>query len=186
MDAAGEAFVVGTTLSPDFPVTPGALNTLCGGDGECGASWNTQGFIVSNAFVSKLNTAGSGLVYSTYLGEYENVQGFAIAVDGDLNAYVTGTTSPNFQETVLLIPPAAPPPPFPITASAFEKTYNNQPEDGFGSAQQDRSAMARMLLSSKLTLPVTESSIPVISGVTILPMDTASQLIPPPTPISRG
>ena len=128
VDAAGEAFVVGTTLSPDFPVTPGALNTLCGGDGECGASWNTQGFIVSNAFVSKLNTAGSGLVYSTYLGEYENVQGFAIAVDGDLNAYVTGTVGPNQLVTVLLVAPATPPPPFPIL-NGFETTYNKQPED---------------------------------------------------------
>jgi hypothetical protein len=132
VDAAGEAFVVGTTISGDFPITFGSVNTLCGADGQCGSTWNPQGFIVSNAFVSKLNTAGSGLVYSTFLGEYENVEGYAIAVDGALNAYVTGTTSPNFQETVPLIPPAVPPPPFPITASAFEKTYNNQPEDGFG------------------------------------------------------
>ena len=75
---------------PHFPVTAGSFNTLCGGDGECGATWNPQGFIVSNAFVAKLNTAGSGLVYSTFLGNYEDVQGLAIAVDGALNAYVTG------------------------------------------------------------------------------------------------
>ncbi len=132
LDAAGEAFVVGTTLSPDFPVTPGGMNTLCGGDGKCGASWNTQGFVVSNGFLSKLNTAGSGLGYSTYIGEYENVQGFAVAVDGALNAYVTGTTGPNQLVTVLLVAPATPPPPFPISASAFEPTYNDQPEDANG------------------------------------------------------
>jgi hypothetical protein len=129
LDAAGEAFVVGTTFSPDFPVTPGAMNTLCGGDAQCGATWNTQGFVVSNAFLSKLNTAGSGLVYSTFIGEYENVQGFAVAVDGALNAYVTGTTAPNFAVTVLLVAPETPPPPFPISGSAFEATYNGQPED---------------------------------------------------------
>ncbi|HXW16296.1 MAG TPA: SBBP repeat-containing protein, partial [Terriglobia bacterium] len=127
VDAAGEAFVVGTTLSHDFP-TVSALNALCGGDGQCGATWNPQGFVVTNAFVSKLNTAGSGLDYSTYLGYYENVEGFAIAVDGAGNAYVTGTTGPNIEETVPLTPPETPPPPFPIVGG-FEATYNGQPED---------------------------------------------------------
>ena len=132
VDAAGEAFVVGTTFSPRFPVTAGSINTLCGGDGECGASWSLQGFIVSNAFVAKLNTAGSGLVYSTFLGNYEDVQGLAIAVDGALNAYVTGTTGPNIAETTPLVPPETPPPPFPTTSTAFEATYNNQSEDAYG------------------------------------------------------
>jgi len=63
------------------------------------------------------------LVYSTYLGVYENTQGFAIAVDGDLNAYVTGTVAPNGAVTVPLVPPATPPPPFPITPSAFELDF---------------------------------------------------------------
>ena len=132
VDAAGEAFVVGTTFSAHFPVTAGSVNTLCGGDGECGATWNPQGYIVSNAFIAKLNTAGSGLVYSTFLGNYEDVQGFAIAVDGGLNAYVTGTVSPNIEETTPLSPPETPPPPFPTTTTAFEGTYNSQPEDAFG------------------------------------------------------
>ncbi|MGO8792555.1 MAG: SBBP repeat-containing protein [Terriglobia bacterium] len=132
VDAAGEAFVVGTTFSPHFPVTAGSINVECGGDGECGASWNPQGLIVSNAFVAKLNTAGSGLVYSTFLGYYEDVEGYAIAVDSALNAYVTGATSPNFEETVPLTPPETPPPPFPTTSSAFEATYNNQLENVYG------------------------------------------------------
>ncbi len=131
VDAAGEAFVVGTTSSPDFP-TVGGINRLCGGDGHCGGTWNPQGFIVTNAFVSKLNTAGSGLVYSTFLGYYENVAGYAIAVDSALNTYVTGETGPNIAETVPLTSPEVPPPPFPITGTAFEPTYNNQPEDTFG------------------------------------------------------
>ncbi len=124
VDAAGEAFVTGTTFSPNFPVTPGAFNTLCGGDGQCGKTWNPAGFIVSNAFVAKLNTAGSGLVYSGFLGVYENTQGFAIAVDGGLNAYVTGAVGPNIQETTPLVPPETPPPPFPIVGG-FEATYDN-------------------------------------------------------------
>ena len=53
-----------------------------------------------DAFVTKINAAGSALVYSTYLGgngsEY-SLDGGAIAVDSDGNAYVGGTTaSTNF------------------------------------------------------------------------------------------
>ena len=43
-----------------------------------------------DAFVAKINAAGSALVYSTYLGGSGNDQGFGIAVDGSGNAYVTG------------------------------------------------------------------------------------------------
>ena len=113
VDTFGNAYVTGTTFSTDFPIV-NASNPECGGDGECGATFNTLHRIVTNAFVSKLNTAGSALDYSTYLGEYENVAGAAIAVDGDQNAYVTGYTGPNFVPTVVITPPALPPPPFPI------------------------------------------------------------------------
>ena len=50
-----------------------------------------------DAFVTKINPAGSGLVYSTYLGGSGDDRGLGIAVDGAGNAYVTGwTTSTNF------------------------------------------------------------------------------------------
>ncbi|MGB8851380.1 MAG: SBBP repeat-containing protein [Candidatus Acidiferrales bacterium] len=118
VDTFGSAYVVGGTLSPDFPVTPGSFNTLCGGDGECGASYNQQSLVVENAFVSKLNAAGSDVVYSGFLGEYENVIGYAIAVDLNGNAYVTGQTGPNGVPTVIITPPATGPPPFPIVNGA--------------------------------------------------------------------
>jgi hypothetical protein len=120
VDSAGEAFVAGTTLSPDFPVTPGAWDTLCGGDGKCGASYNLQGYIISNGFVAKLNVEGSGLVYSSYLGGYENDECLGIAVDGNGNAYVTGQTS---AEAVINVipPPVVPPPTFPII-NAYQST----------------------------------------------------------------
>ena len=51
----------------------------------------------NDAFVTKINAAGSALVYSTYLGGSGRRSGAGIAVDGAGNAYVTGSTaSTNF------------------------------------------------------------------------------------------
>jgi len=123
VDNPGNAYVTGYTHSSDFPVTFGSVNVECGGDAKCGASWNPGGLIVSNAFVTKLNAAGTGLIYSTFLGEYEQVQGTAIAVDSNGNVYVTGQTTENFAPTVTITPPNEPPPPFPISLTAFQSTY---------------------------------------------------------------
>jgi hypothetical protein len=131
VDAFGDAYVTGTTLSPDFPVTPGSFNTLCGGDGQCGASFNPNHLIVSNAFVTKLNPEGSALIYSGFLGEYENVKGQAIAVDANEIAYVTGQVGPNGVPTVPIVPPNTPPPPFPITGSAFQPAFGGGATDVF-------------------------------------------------------
>jgi hypothetical protein len=85
--SSGDAFVTGLTLSTDFPVTPGAFQTTCGG---CG-------FTAGDAFVARVNSSGSALVYSTYLGGNNSDWGASIAVDGAGNAYVTGVTaSTNF------------------------------------------------------------------------------------------
>jgi hypothetical protein len=86
VDASGNAYVTGTA-SADFPTTPGAFQTTFGG-GEI------------NAFVSKLNAAGSGLLYSTYLGGSSYDVGGGIAIDASRNAYVTGyTLSSDFPTT---------------------------------------------------------------------------------------
>ena len=131
VDSFGEAYVIGTTISPDFPVTTLAFNTLCGGDGQCGASWNPNHLMVTNAFVTKLNVEGSGLVYSTFIGYYENVRGNAIVVDSNQIAYLTGQVGPNLTPTVTITPPNVPPPPFPITASAFQPTFGGGTTDVF-------------------------------------------------------
>jgi hypothetical protein len=81
VDATGSAYVTGETQSTNFP-TVGAI------EGDSGAA---------DAFVAKLNPAGSALVYSTYLGGSLYESPFAIAVDGSGSAYVTGETlSPDF------------------------------------------------------------------------------------------
>ena len=87
VDAAGNAYVTGTTDSADFPTTTGAFQTTSGGGYD--------------AFVTKLNPTGTALVYSTYLGGTSVDFGEHIAVDRAGNAYVTGyTTSTNFPTTV--------------------------------------------------------------------------------------
>jgi len=89
VDATGHAYVTGHTRSVDFPTTAGAFQPTFGGTPPFG-----------DAFVTKLNPSGSGLVYSTYLGGSGDDHGFGIAVDVAGNAYLTGFTgSPNFPTT---------------------------------------------------------------------------------------
>src|SRR5208337_802676 len=83
VDAAGDAYVTGSTASTDFPTANPLQPSYAGGPYD--------------VFVAKLNPAGSALVYSTYLGGTSEDDGYAIAVDSAGNAYVTGTTaSTNF------------------------------------------------------------------------------------------
>ncbi len=83
VDAAGNTYVTGDTSSTNFPTINPLSGTYAGG--------------YYDAFVTKLNAAGTALVYSTYLGGSSNDYGVAIAVDAAGNAYVTGsTTSTNF------------------------------------------------------------------------------------------
>jgi hypothetical protein len=117
VDAAGSAYVAGQTVSTDFPVTPGAFQIQNNG----------AGLKVANAFVTKLNPAGTALVYSTYLGGSgepvnpgpcrsaqsvptgEEDGADAIAVDAAGNAYVAGAAASTD---------------FPVTAGAYQ-TQNN-------------------------------------------------------------
>ena len=104
IDAAGNAYITGTTKSSNFPVTGSAFDRTLNIPPNCPrcATDNTDGF------VTKLNASGSALVYSTYLGgtEYDSPRG--IAVDAGGNAYVTGETlSPDY----------------PTTTGAFDRTY---------------------------------------------------------------
>jgi len=86
VDASGDAYVTGWTMSSDFPTTAGALQPALA------AAANND-----NAFVTELNATGSALVYSTFLGGTGNDFGNGIAVDASGEAYVTGSTqSTNF------------------------------------------------------------------------------------------
>ena len=102
LDTAGNAYVVGWTDSADFPLRNAFQSTL-------------RGF--PNAFVTKLNTTGSDLLYSTFLGGTSNFDfGTDIAVDASGNAFITGdTASANF----------------PVTPDALRTTLRFGERDGF-------------------------------------------------------
>ncbi len=88
VDAAGNAYIVGTTQSPDFPTTAGAFK-------RTGAVGN-----FSDVFVAKLNPTGTALLYATFIGGSNFDWGRAIAIDAAGNAYITGQTkSSNFPTT---------------------------------------------------------------------------------------
>ncbi len=99
VDGSGNAYVVGGTRSTNFPVSGAYQSANAGG---------------ADAFVTKLNSSGSALAYSTYLGgsgSIDDVHG--IAVDGSGNAYVVGSTnSTNFP-----------------TAGAYQSTYGGGTRD---------------------------------------------------------
>jgi hypothetical protein len=76
-DASGNVLVTGTTTSTDFPLKNPEQGTC--GSGGCAA-----------AFITKLDSDGKTLIYSTYLGGSGGAQGTAIAVDGSGNAIVGG------------------------------------------------------------------------------------------------
>jgi hypothetical protein len=84
VDSSGQAYVMGYAYSDDFPTTTSGYDTSCGTDGLCD-SWN-------DAFVTKLNAAGSSLMYSTFLGGNDEDDPNDLALDSPGNAYVTGQT----------------------------------------------------------------------------------------------
>ncbi len=72
MDSSGSAIVVGTTYSTNFPVLNAVQPALVGSH---------------NGFVAKLNGAGNGLVFSTYLGGNGADSANAVALDTQGNIY---------------------------------------------------------------------------------------------------
>jgi len=100
LDASGNLYVTGNTLSSDFPTTPGAFQTTYGGSAP-----NIDNSFSGDVALSKLNPTGTKLLYSTYLGASGDEFADAMALDTSGNIYLTGATfSSNF----------------PVTAGAFQ------------------------------------------------------------------
>lgn len=92
VDSSGNAYITGTTWSPDFPLLNPALPTSP----------------PANCFVTKLSSNGNNLIYSTTVGGSLSDYGFGIDIDSAGNAYVTGTTnSTNFPvlNPIMINPP---------------------------------------------------------------------------------
>ena len=108
VDSSNDAVILGAELGEmDFPTTSGVIQPTC----------NTMVNRNEEVFVAKLNSSGSGLVYSTCLqgstpnsftGNTGETLVGGIALDGDGNAYVTGNTSEPLE--------------FPTTSGAFQTT----------------------------------------------------------------
>lgn len=91
VDIFGNAYITGGTESTDFPTASPLHPTFGGGGGD--------------AFIAKLNSTGSVLVYSTYLGGSNTEIGYDIAVDVSGRAHVIGhTQSPDFPTVNALQP----------------------------------------------------------------------------------
>jgi hypothetical protein len=108
VDPQGNVYVVGETVSADFPVTPGAFQQQHAG--VPGSFYNDLigSFPHPDAFIAKFDPSGK-LVYSTYLGGSSDDMAYAVAADAQGNAYVAGVTfSSNF----------------PVTTGAFQTTAN--------------------------------------------------------------
>jgi uncharacterized repeat protein (TIGR01451 family) len=88
LDKQGNTYIAGTTTATDYPTTVGAFDRNAGADCERGASACAS----SSGLVTKLNSDGSSLVYSTFINTASNGRGIdAIAVDGSGNTYFTST-----------------------------------------------------------------------------------------------
>jgi hypothetical protein len=126
VDSAGNAYISGSTLSADFPITSDAFQTSLTATPGYGSPLNV--------FVTKLNAAGTALIYSTYLGgdgglgsgsssyggfppfDVGGDFGYSLAIDSSGNAYITGQTNSNN---------------FPVTTGAFQTTQPLAGSDAF-------------------------------------------------------
>jgi hypothetical protein len=97
VDSLGRAYVAGMAHTGTFPVTPGSFSTV-------------HETSPSDCFVTKFNSSGSALVYSTLIGGDNYEVAHSIAIDSSGNAYITGYTwSENY----------------PVTFGAFDQSFDS-------------------------------------------------------------
>ncbi len=104
IDNDGNAYLIGDTINGNFPTTTGAYDT------SHNNNWDV--------FVTKLNSNGTGLLYSTFIGGWEHDHGNDIFVNSKGMAYITGNTEVSY-------------PRFPTTNNAFDTTFNGGWTDVF-------------------------------------------------------
>ena len=143
LDGDGNAFIIGQTKSNDFPTTSGAYDDIYDGDGD--------------VFVTKLNTSGSALIYSTFIGGSGADAGCSIALDGEGNAFITGSTGSSS---------------FPTTISAYDRSFNGNDDvfvttlNASGSALIYSTFLGGSLAEQNSNISLTGSGNAFISGMT--------------------
>ena len=91
VDSAGNAWVTGYTISNDFPVTANALQPKNAG-GSYPTTPLSQPPFEGDAFVAGLNSAGSALIYSSFLGGSKADAAYSLAMDPQGNLYLADQT----------------------------------------------------------------------------------------------
>lgn len=110
IDDEGNAYVGGGTNSANFPTTAGALDRTFAGPGP---TFPPQPGIpqLGDGFALKLDPTGSSLTYSTFVGGVGVDALVGVAIDDERNAFITGFTGSDD---------------FPVSAGAFDTTYNGR------------------------------------------------------------
>ena len=137
LDSAGDAYIVGEASSADFPVTEGAFLTAI----------PTAGNLSVTGFVTRLNAAGTALLYSTFLGGSYEDEASSVALDNSGNAYVTGWSASTD---------------FPVTKGAF-LTTNPGGTPGFATKLD----VNVLNTTTPTTTKLTASANPLIGGQTV-------------------
>jgi uncharacterized protein (TIGR03437 family) len=102
LDGSGNVYVTGESEGSNYPVTSGALQSALAGS--------------ENVVMSELNSTGTTLLFSTYLGGSGNDIGRAIALDSQANIYLAGIAGSTD---------------FPVTTDALQPTYGGGTSDAF-------------------------------------------------------
>ncbi len=155
LDTSGNVYLTGSTASSTFPTTAGAFDTTYNGGS-------------SDVFVTKLNTTGSALVYSSFIGGAVDEYGLSIVVDTSGDVYLTGSTES---------------PTFPTTTGAFDTTYNGGTSDVFVTKLNTTgSALVYSTFIGGTTLETSNSIVVDLSGNVFLAGATFSSDYPTITP----
>jgi hypothetical protein len=123
VDSAGNAYFVGYAYGNGLP-RASPLQATSGG--------------YYDAFLTKLNSAGSALIFSTYLGGSGNEKAHGVAVDASGNAYLAGGT---FSSD------------FPVTSSAFQTSFGSGAFDAFVAKVENLALPVLSLPEPKITFP---------------------------------
>jgi hypothetical protein len=148
VDQSGNAYVAGGTSSTDFPTTVGAYQT-------------TLSSSTDNAFLTELNSTGTALVYSTYLGgsSSNGDQAFGVALDSIDDVYLAGAAGSSD---------------FPTTTGAYQTSWYG-PASGF---------LAKLAFSSNPGISAFLSPTPNASGWNNSPVTVSFLCVPAVAAIS--